>query len=97
MTTTTDYWQEECDFSLLKRYECAHCKGDDDSDIIPDHEYEVTATFPSQFGGYCNIEEGHRFRKGDRVAKLRRADNPMVNVPGVACPICVLDLPRARA
>jgi hypothetical protein len=69
----------------------------DDSDIIPDHEYEIVALFPSQYAGYCTIFDMHRFRKGDKVAKIRRADNPMVTIPGVACSVCALDIPRARA
>lgn len=68
----------------------------DDSDIIPDHDYEIVAVFPSQFGGYCNLEIAHRIRKGDRVSKIRRADNPMVPLPGVACSFCTLDIPRAK-
>lgn len=68
----------------------------DDLDITPDHDYEILAIFPSQFGGYCTIEPSHRIKKGDRVSKIQRADNPMVPVPGVACSICTLDLPRAK-
>jgi len=68
----------------------------DDSDIIPDHDYEIVSNFPSQFTGYCNIEERHRIRKGERVSKLRRADNPLVIIPGVACSLCSMDFPRAK-
>lgn len=87
---------EICDFSLLHRYECSHCTGVDDSDITPDHEYEITSNFPSQFGGYCTLNDSHRIRKGDRVSKLRLADNPLISVPGVACSLCSLDIPRAK-
>lgn len=68
----------------------------DDSDIIPDHEYEVSSTFLSQFSGICNLYEGHRIRKGDRIGKLQRADNPMIQLPGVACKWCITDYPRAK-
>jgi hypothetical protein len=95
-TLTPEQLQEVCDFSLLYRYECAHCTTMDDSDITPDHDYEIVTIFPSQFGGYCTLDDRHRIRKGDRVSKLRRADNPMVSVPGVACQYCTLDLPKAR-
>lgn len=93
---TKEWLQEECEYSLLQRYECSHCMEVDDSDIIPDHDYEIVAVFPSQFGGYCNLEIAHRIRKGDRVSKIRRADNPMVPLPGVACSFCTLDIPRAK-
>jgi len=68
----------------------------DDEDLIPDHEYEIIATFRSQFSGWCGLVDVHKIRKGDLVAKLQRADNPMVSVPGVACKTCMLDIPRAR-
>jgi hypothetical protein len=88
---------EICDYSLLHKYECSHCLGTDDSDITPDHDYEIVAYFPSQFGGYCNLVDVHKIRKGDKVAKIRLADNPMVSIPGVACTICALDIPRAKS
>lgn len=87
---------EECSYSLLPKGMCSHCMGVEDADITPDHEYEIVALFPSQFGGYCTLEPSHRIRKGDRVSKLRRADNPMISVPGVACSVCTLDIPRAK-
>lgn len=96
ITTNTEWLNETCDWSLMHRYECAHCMNIDDSDIEPDHEYEITAIFPSQFGGYCTIEPSHRIRKGDRVSKIQRADNPMIVIPGVACSVCTLDFPRAK-
>lgn len=68
----------------------------DDDDLMPDHEFEITSNFPSQFAGYCTLNDTHRIRKGERVSKLRRADNPLISVPGVACSICSLDIPRAR-
>jgi hypothetical protein len=86
---------EICEWSLMHRYECAHCL-EPDADITPDHEYEIVSNFPSQFGGYCNLEESHRIRKGDRVSKIRRADNPLISIPGVTCRICSLDIPRAK-
>lgn len=68
----------------------------DDEDITPDHEYELVAVFPSQFSGYCTLDERHKIKKRDRVGKLRRADNPMVSVPGVTCKFCTLDFPKAK-
>jgi hypothetical protein len=68
----------------------------DDADLIPDHEYEIVANFPSQFTGWCTLNDSHKIRKGDRVSKLRRADNPLVGIPGVACPNCSLNIPRAK-
>lgn len=69
----------------------------DDEDLIPDHEYEITATFRSQFAGDCTLNQTHRIRKQDWVSKLRRADNPLISIPGVACSVCALDIPRAKA
>lgn len=92
-----EWLQEECEYSLLQRYECSHCMEVDDSDITPDHDYEIVAMFPSQFAGYCTLVDIHRIRKGDRVAKIRLADNPLISIPGVACGICALDLPRAKS
>lgn len=97
MTHTDEWLQETCDYSLLHRYECAHCMNIDDSDITPDHDYEIVSIFPSQFGGVCNLEPAHRIRKGDRVSKIRRADNPMVPLSGVACSYCTLEFPRAKS
>ncbi len=69
----------------------------EDADIIPDHEYEIVAVFPTQFSGYCTLVDMHKIRKGDRVGKVRRADNPTIVLPGVACKYCILDYPRAKA
>lgn len=87
---------ETCDYSLLHRYECAHCMNVDDSDITPDHDYEVTAIFAAQFASTCTLNESHRIRKGDRVGKLQYADNPYISIPGVACKYCTTDYPRAK-
>jgi hypothetical protein len=70
---------------------------DEDEDITPAHDYEITATFRTLYPGYCTLEERHRIRKGEYVSKLRRADNPMVSIPGFACRVCALDIPRAKS
>lgn len=86
----------ECEFSLLPEATCSHCTGHDDSDLLADSDYEITALFTAQFAGTCTIDSEHRIRRGDRIAKVQHADNPMLPVPGVACSACVLDLPRAK-
>lgn len=60
-------------------------------------KFEVIGrAFDSQFTGRCTIEYDHRIRRGDLVARVQRADNPMLPVPGVACAACVKVLPRGR-
>jgi hypothetical protein len=68
----------------------------DDSDLTPDHEYEIVANFRSKFSGYCTLNDSHRIRKDERVSKIRRADNPLISIPGVACSVCSMDIPRAK-
>lgn len=58
--------------------------------------FEVTNTFLSQFSGRCTINEDHLVRKGDKVGKVRKADNPMIPIRGVCCKACVFDFPRAK-
>lgn len=90
---------EECDYSGLPRFACAHCTGDEDPTIDhPDPEaegYEVTKTFDARFAGRCAVDEDHKIRKGDLVGFLRLASNPLRPVQGVACGACVRVLPRA--
>lgn len=51
-----------------------------------------SAAFPSR----CTVDYEHKIRTGDQVARVRRADNPMLPVPGVACTLCLKMLPRAK-
>lgn len=58
-------------------------------------EYEVVGRpFQAQFSGYCAVDYDHRIKRGDRVARIQRADNPMIPVTGVACPMCLRILPK---
>lgn len=92
---------EECDFSGLPRVFCAHCQGhkeekpsvygNDDED-----EFEIIGrVFDAQFPGHCTIDYDHRIKRGDRVARVQRIDNPMIPVTGVACSACVKVLSHA--
>lgn len=62
-----------------------------------DEKYEVIGrTFEAQYSGHCTVEYRHRIRRGDTVARVQKADNPMLPVPGVACSLCVKLLPRGK-
>jgi hypothetical protein len=89
-------YDKDCEFSGLPEATCSHCLKQDDSDILPESEYEIVATFDAQFHGWCNIDSEHRIKKGSKVARVQHADNPLLPVPGVACATCILDLPRAK-
>jgi len=70
----------------------------DDSEIQPDNddiEFEIVRVFDALYHGVCTIERGHKIRRGERVAIVQRADNPMLTVKGVACKACVSILPHA--
>lgn len=67
---------------------------DDEADI----EYELIGRwFHAQFPGHCAVDWEHLIRRGEKVQRVQRADNPMLPVQGVACPSCVKMLPRARS
>lgn len=85
---------EECEFSLLPKAFCSHCTGDDEAELEQDWELIVIGRkFPAQFPGYCVVNDDHRIRLGDKVARVGRSDNPMRPVSGVACEKCVRLLP----
>lgn len=94
---------EECDFSGLPKVFCAHCKGDTLRDEKPtvygnddETEFEIIGrTFEAQYSGVCTINYDHKVRRGDRVARVQRADNPMLPITGVACASCTKILPHA--
>ena len=55
-----------------------------------DVDYEIVGKpFEAQYPGHCAINRDHTVRRKDRVARVQRADNPMLPVPGVACKACV--------
>lgn len=77
---------------------CPHCT--DDNYIMveeagPDYE-TLGRAFRTNFRGTCTIDYRHTIKKGDLVAKVRRADNPNILVTGVACKNCTLMLPSSR-
>jgi hypothetical protein len=60
-------------------------------------EYEVRGrVFEAQFTQTCTLDEDHRIRRGTKVAKVQRADNPFILVPGVACALCIKGMPRSK-
>lgn len=84
-----------CERTDLPQAWCAHCRGSED--IAIEDAYEVTGRpFEARFPGRCTLDDEHTIRRGDLVAYVRHADNPMLPVPGVACASCVKSLPRAH-
>lgn len=87
--------EDRCENTELPKAWCAHCLGTPDLDM--EEEYEVLGRpFDSQFPGRCTIDYDHKIRRGDLVARVQRADNPMLPVTGVACGACVRVLPRVK-
>lgn len=105
----SDEW-EECEYSGLARAFCAHCRGDklgdeqggesifdeldEATELGAESDYEVTKVFQAAYPGTCNIDRSHRIKRGDRVGRVQRSDNPMLTVGGVCCSRCVSDYPR---
>lgn len=55
--------------------------------------YEIVGrAFESQYSGRCTLDPDHKIKRGDRVARIQRKDNPMLPVSGVVCKNCVSDL-----
>ena len=50
--------------------------------------YERAARFEAMYPGVCIIDADHRIKRGDKVYRLQRADNPLSVVTGVACEPC---------
>ena len=97
---TDDNIYAECDFSGLPRIFCSHCKGTIEEkpptygNDEPD-EFEIIAVFDAQFNGTCTIDRDHKVKRGTRVSRIQRADNPMIPVAGVACASCTKMLNHA--
>jgi len=71
----------------------------DDEDIElqdQDLEYEVVHTMISKESGVCCLNDSHRIRRGDKIGKLQRADNPFIPVAGWACRHCTVIYPKSR-
>ena len=89
----------ECEVSGLPKATCAHCTGDLLGDEVSNdtfEEYEIVGRpFDARFPGRCTIDPDHMVRRGDLVAYVQHADNPLLPVSGVACQACVRILPRA--
>lgn len=84
-----------CELTELPPAWCAHCQGT--PDLEEEDSFEVLGRpFDAQFPGRCTIDYDHNIRRGDLVARVQRADNPMLPVQGVACSACVRILPRVK-
>lgn len=68
----------------------------DTGEVRDEPEFEIIGrTFEAQYHGVCTLDYDHRVRRGDRVARIQRADNPMLPITGVACKNCIAFLPHA--
>lgn len=57
--------------------------------------YEIIGRpFKSQFRGTCTLDRDHEIKRGELVARVQRADNPMLVVGGVACKMCISEMKR---
>ena len=55
--------------------------------------YEIDGRiFEAQYRGVCTLDPEHKIKRGDRVARLIRKDNPMLTVGGVACKHCTEEI-----
>jgi hypothetical protein len=97
----SDEW-EECSYSGLAKAFCDHCKNGipkkEEKPMYGDtsNDYErIGRVFEAQYAGTCTLDWDHKVRRGDRVSKVQRADNPMIPVSGVACASCTKVLPHA--
>ena len=88
----------KCTVTGQEMTECEHCLDPNYIELDDDGpEYEtVGRPFKSQFRGVCTIEYRHSNKRGDLVARVRRADNPNILIGGVACKNCTLMLPRGK-
>ncbi len=60
-------------------------------------EFEVDGRpFMTMYPGNCTVDYEHIIKRGERVARVRRADNPMLPVSGVACYRCIRLMMTAR-
>ena len=58
-----------------------------------DHSnYEIDSTFASQYRGTCALDREHLIKRGDRVARVIRRDNPTLTVQGVVCKNCLSEI-----
>lgn len=63
------------------------------SDLEIWERYElVGGTFEARYPARCTLDYEHKIKRGDRVAKIQRKDNPMLPVPGIACKNCTADI-----
>lgn len=92
-----------CEFSDLPQESCAHCQGIvEEKEVHPIFgnddpvEFEIIGrTFLSQYSGTCTIDRDHEIKRGTKVARVQRADNPMLPISGVACSQCIRTMSHA--
>lgn len=77
---------------------CEHCSDPEYIQLEDEGpEYEtIGRAFRTMYKGNCTVDYRHPIKKGDLVSKVRRQDNPIILVTGVACKTCTLMLPRGR-
>jgi len=60
----------------------------------PDDYEKIGREFEAAFPSHCALNWDHAVKRGDRVSRIQRADNPMLPVTGVACKTCTKLIPR---
>ena len=79
-----------CEITELPQAWCAHCRKTPELDEVFAEDYVLSGrAFEARYHGRCAIDYDHTIRRGDLVAYVKHADNPMLPVPGVACAACV--------
>ena len=63
--------------------------------MIDADNLEILAVFESQYSGTCILNWDHKIKRGARVARVGRTDNPFIPVSGLVCWSCAKMLPRA--
>jgi hypothetical protein len=49
-------------------------------------------TVETGFPGRCTLNYEHKIKRGERVAQIRRKDNPFIPISGVVCKRCIEEL-----
>jgi hypothetical protein len=57
-------------------------------------EFLITEVFKASWVGDCSLDPWHKIRRGDLIGRAVRGDNPLVNVRGYVCALCVKSYSR---
>lgn len=61
--------------------------------MIDYENFEIDGgTFETAYRGTCALDREHVIKRGERVARVIRKDNPTLTVAGVACKKCISEI-----